>query len=98
MKTQFTQKVISLKIKAAVVSKPNDSLTRGFGYFLEHTMYCILVNLSCRLTVLKKEMSPRLIMKYVVANSWQLSLKEARKGFFVDVVCAKRLKITKKDI
>ena len=25
-------------------------------------------------------------------------LKEARKGFFVDVVCAKRLKITKKDI
>ena len=25
-------------------------------------------------------------------------LKEARKGFFVDVVFAKRLKITKKDI
>ena len=28
----------------------------------------------------------------------KLKFKEARKGFFVDVVFAKRLKITKKDI
>ena len=34
----------------------------------------------------------------MLVDFYSISLKEARKGFFVDVVFAKRLKISKKDI
>jgi len=67
--------VTGVKIEATADSKPNDSPGWGFEYFLEHTMNCILVSLSHRLTVLKKETSTRLIMKYMVANSWHIELQ-----------------------
>ena len=67
--------VTGVKIKVTADSKPNNSSRRGFEYFLDHTVHRILVNLNRRLTVLKKEMNPRLIMKYVVANHWHIQLQ-----------------------